>query len=51
MRRITAAAIGVILAAGAATCGQKGPLTPKPPPTATAVESAGHTFQRHVVRP
>ena len=51
MRRITAAAIGVILAAGAATCGQKGPLTPKPPPTATAAESFSQPSHGHVVRP
>lgn len=28
MRRITAAALGLALAAMAATCGQRGPLTP-----------------------
>ena len=41
MRRIIAAAIGAALAAGAATCGQKGPLTPKPPPAATLVGAWG----------
>ena len=51
MRRILAAAIGVALAASAATCGQKGPLTPKPPPAATAPALSTQPFHSHAVRP
>lgn len=48
MRRITAAALGLAFGALAATCGQKGPLTPPPPQDASAGPAAVAT---HALRP
>ena len=51
MRRIIAAVIGAALAATAATCGQKGPLTPKPLPAANAPALSAQPIHDHAVRP
>ena len=46
MRRIIAAAFSAALAAVAATCGQKGPLTlPEPPPATAAAPVSNHALR------
>ena len=46
MRRIIAAAFSAALAAVAATCGQKGPLTlPEQPPAAVAAPVSDHAIR------